>query len=408
MLTTTHRMGGMLARTLESYRETGFNSPLVFTDTNRNGGLWNLHRTMKALLEKYPDADAYMVIEDDVLFSKNIREYLESALWPSVEEHGCVCSIYTPTSYSSEKRWHAEGRGNRKWISQCQIYHPLSATKLVADLEYDARLQNKGRQMDTVMGEWAAKNGIKMWFHCPSLTQHMAPKNTSYEVNRPIDYRTGMARDFIGENRSVHEYWAEFGKEPRQIRVLPRLEILARGIDPDKDSLFTPEMARNLADKLNQYNCDIKEISFVGDDLFSWQYVEQCVYLLRMTGKIMNMRITLPLAAEDNRLSSYELLFDTIDIANDGTHLIEKHAGKQFSTSPAKNREAAECSQVPRLRGNEVVLYPAIASQTIEGHHSGISPEILQAGRWTLDNFFQNFDEIFSKSGKQETCTACA
>ena len=42
-LTTTHRIGGMLARTLESYRGSGFAPHVVFTDGNRRGGLWNLH-----------------------------------------------------------------------------------------------------------------------------------------------------------------------------------------------------------------------------------------------------------------------------------------------------------------------------------------------------------------------------
>ena len=401
MVTATHPTSGMLARTLESYRGSGFAPPLVFTDTSRSGELWNLHRAMKTLLEKYPDADAYMLIEDDVLFSKNIREYLESALWPSVEDHGCICSIFTPACCSSEKRWHAEGRGNRKWISQCQIYHPLSAKKLAADIEEDAHLRNKERSMDAVMEEWAAANGIKIWFHCPSLTQHMTFKNTSFEVNRPIDDRISMARDFIGENRSIHEYWAEFGKEPHPIQTLPRLEIFAKGICPDKDSMFTPEMARNLADKLRQYNCGIGEISFAGDDLPSWQYAEECAALLRMTGKIKTMRITLPPTAEDN-LKQYELLFDTIEIANDSTHFIEQHAERPFDPFPAKNRAAAGYSQVPRLIGNEVVLYPAIVRQTIEGN---TAPEILLDRRWTLDEFFKNIKTILEECGN--SCESC-
>ena len=154
VLTTTHRTGGMLARTLESYRGSGFPPPLVFTDANKRGGLWNLHRALKTLGEQYPNADAYMIIEDDVLFSKDIRQYLESELWPSVGEHGCICSIFTPTIYSSDKRWHVEDRGHMTWMSQCRIYHPRSAKQLVAYLDNDNRLQNNGRQIDATVGGW--------------------------------------------------------------------------------------------------------------------------------------------------------------------------------------------------------------------------------------------------------------
>jgi hypothetical protein len=244
----------MLARTLESYRGSGFEPPLVFTDANRSGGLWNLHRALKTLVAEYPDADAYMVIEDDVLFSKDIREYLESELWPSVSEHGCICSIFTPTIYSSTKRWHVENRGSGTWMSQCRIYHPRSAKGFVSALDNDVRLQKKGRQNDATVGEWTKTNGVDIWFHCPSLTQHLSPRYTSYESYRPLDYRVGLARDFIGENRSIREYWDEFGTEPRKVRALPRLEILARNLSPEMGSefQFTPEMAQNFAEKLNQ------------------------------------------------------------------------------------------------------------------------------------------------------------
>jgi len=392
VLTTTHRPGGMLARTLESYRETGFDPPIVFADANRNGGLWNLHRALKTLVKKYPNANAYMIIEDDVLFSKNIREYLEAELWPSVEDHGCICSIFTPTYYSSDERWHIEKRGSRTWMSQCRIYHPLSAKKLVADLDNDARLQNKWRQNDTVVGTWAAKNNVDIWFHSPSLTQHMAPKNTSYEANRPMDYRIGLARDFIGENRSILEYWAEFGREPRKVRLLPRLEIVAREVSPGKDTpfQFTPEMAHNLAEMLNQYNCDIEEIAFVGDGLLSWEYAGRCVHPLRMTGKVMRMKIRLT-PTEDVDLKPYELLFDAIDIAEEGTktHL--------------QDRVVADGSNSPQLMENEVSIGPIANRPTIEECGSKPIPDKPQSHRLTLDDFFQNLDEILTEIGEPPT-----
>jgi len=410
VLTTTHRTGGMLARTLESFRGSGFAPPVVFTDANKRGGLWNLHRALKTLVEQCPDADAYMIVEDDVLFSRDIREYLESELWPSVGEHGCICSIFTPTMYASRERWHIEDRDNGPWMSQCRIYHPHSAKKIAADLDNDVRLRNKWRQIDTTIGGWAKKHNVKIWFHSPSLTQHISHKNTSYETNRPLNYRVGMARDFIGENTSIREYWAEFGTEPRSIRRLPRLEIFARGYCPETDTKFhfLPEMAQRLADKLNQYNCDIEEISFVGDDLLSWEHAERCLYLLRMTGKVMRTKITLS-PPKNVDLKPYELLFDAIDIEDDGTepHLFKQYAAKPFYSILAKNREAVECPRIPCLFGSEVFLCPITGRQAVNVHSSEPIPKGLCTCHWSLDEFFQNIGTILSGIGKKQDYKLC-
>jgi hypothetical protein len=218
-----------------------------------------------------------------------------------------------------------------------------------------------------------------------------------------LDARVGYARDFIGENRSIREYWTEFGTAPRKKRLLPRLEIVARVNSPGEGVQFTPEMAMELARKLDQYNCDVGEISFIGDDLLAWQYAGRCVYPLRITGKIMRAKMTISLTKEVN-LKPYELLFDAIDIADDSTqpHLIEKYP---HCTRVVKNRVITECTQVPLLFGNEVFLCPRVGYQAMAGNHLEPAPKTHH--RWTLDEFFQNFDEISTEFGKQKFCHSC-
>lgn len=407
MLSTTYRTDGSLARALESYRGTGFDPPIVFTDLDRRGGLWNLYRAMKTLVKKYPDADAYMIAEDDILFAKEIRKYLESELWPSVNEHGCICSIFTPTIYSSDKRWRVVNHGSKTWMSQCRIYHPLSAKKLVADLENDLRLQNSGRQNDAVIGEWAKNNKVDICFHNPSLIQHVSSKSTSYGTNRSLNYRLGMSRDFVGENRSIREYWNEFGTEPRKVRFLPKLEVVCDGICPKNGTKFqfTPEMARNLADKLDRYNCDIGELSFVGDEPLTWQYSRQCAHKLRVTGKVLRTKMTTSLTKEVD-LKPYELLFDAIDIVcNEATkqHLFATYvAGNSFYTVLPTNHEASACRNIPRLFGDDVFLCPGKWHRMIVG--SAPMSENLYTRRWTLDEFFHNLDEVLAELTTQESC----
>jgi hypothetical protein len=294
-------------------------------------------------------------------------------------------------------------------MSQCRIYHPRSAKKWVADFENSTRLQTKCRQIDAAVGEWAANNQVNIWFHSPSLTQHISPKNTSYEANRFLDSRVGYARDFIGENRSIREYWTEFGMGPRKKRLLPRLEIVARVNSSGEEASFqfTPVMAQNLAQKLDQYNCDIGEISFIGDDLLSWQYAGRCVYPLRITGKIMRTKITFSLPKEVD-LKPYEQLFEAIDIIDDGTqpHLIEKYEkNNSRHIRLIENQGTDACPNVPRLSGNEVFLCPRLEQQVRAGHRFEPMPE--PSRRWTLDEFFQNFDELSAEFGKQKACNSC-
>ena len=409
MFTTKSRTQGMRARTLESYRGSGFDPPTLFTDSNQNGGIWNLHHALKTLVEESPDADAYMIVEGNVLFSKNMREYLEKELWHSVGDHGCICSVFTPTIYASPDRWHAENRGSRTWMSQCQIYHPLSAKKMVSDLEKELRLPSPQRQIDAAVGGWAEDNGVNIWFHSPSLTQHVFPQKTSYETNRFLDARIGYARDFIGVNRSIHEYWAEFGTKPRKRHLLPRLEIVAKA-DSTEDGTpfqFTPEMALSLAHKLDQYNCDVGEISFVGDELTAWQYAGRCVYPLCITGKIMRTKITFSPKTEID-LRPYRLLFDAIDMIDDGTQpsLIEQIAEKNpQGTRIVKSHEVHDYSQVPLLLGNEVFLHPRTGYRTIA--RQNFESAFASCCRRTLDDFFQNFDEISAEFGKQKNGHSC-
>ena len=208
-----------------------------------------------------------------------------------------------------------------------------------------------------------------------------------------------MARDFVGENMSIREYLAKFGTKPRSIRRLPRLEIFTKGKCDAKNTefVFTPEMAQNLADTINQYNCDIEEVSFVGDGLPSYEHAGKCIYPLRMTGKIMRMKIRLT-PTEKVDLKPYELLFDAIDLVDDGTkkHLIEKYAGKSCYRIDCNNRDLADDSTIPRMMENEVLVYSAKDRQATEEQGTHIK-------RWTLDDFFQNLDEILTEIGETKT-----
>ena len=68
----------------------------------RRVGCWpNYYLALAELLLRHPDADAYLMAEDDVQFYdfELLREYLEEMLWP--DRRLCVLSLYCPQTYSA-------------------------------------------------------------------------------------------------------------------------------------------------------------------------------------------------------------------------------------------------------------------------------------------------------------------
>ena len=201
--TTDRREHSTLQRTLESFRDTGFEPPVVFADLGKKCDIWNWHRAMSFLVSTYPDANAYAIVEDDVVFAKDIRFYLEKTLWPNVKSDGCICSIFTPTCYAKEERWHILNRGRDTWMSQFRIYHPKAAHRMIHEIHEFADFSSPERQNDGVIGEWASRHDVDIWFHNPSLVQHLGMGLTTYETKMPERVELGMANDFIGEDVSA-------------------------------------------------------------------------------------------------------------------------------------------------------------------------------------------------------------
>lgn len=211
-MVTAPRKEETFTQSMRSLLAAGWNSPRIFaepgspipeefqhlplTQRDEKLGAWpNYHLALCELLDRYPDADAFMVAQDDVLFTSGgrphgLREFLEEALWP--EDNTGFVSIYCSSAYHQDKNdWH---RIPVRWRwGACAIIWPRDS--LVHFLSHNAikwRLHGKNNglwNVDTVMGGWQKEHRRSAWFCSPSLTQHIGRTSTLFPSNNATGRR---------------------------------------------------------------------------------------------------------------------------------------------------------------------------------------------------------------------------
>ncbi len=191
-VTTAPRRQPTLEQTLASLRRAGWTSTRVFDDVKGSGAWGNWINALKDLISQDPHANAYLMIQDDAVFCRGLRAYLERTLWPA--DRVALCSPYCPTPYRKPWRgWHEENRGWNLVGAVCWVLPPDSARTIVAELGHvEAR-----SRIDARIGQWARQAGLSVWYHTPSLVQHSGLGNSALGDMGMGSLR--VAADFPGE-----------------------------------------------------------------------------------------------------------------------------------------------------------------------------------------------------------------
>lgn len=186
----------LIGRTLESLARAGFTDVNVTYDLGRRDHMRAWLTALKSLLARSPDCDAYLICEDDVIFCRGLRNYLEQTLWPAARSSVAICSPYTPSPYRRQgSGWHCEERGFGLISSLAWVISP-EAARLIVDEFHESESFQHGA--DALIGQWALESGKSVWFHTPSLAQHTGLGNSAMGNDSLSDAR--MAADFIGED----------------------------------------------------------------------------------------------------------------------------------------------------------------------------------------------------------------
>ena len=207
---TAPRREATLAWCLDGIRRAGFDSPHVFVDgrvriperfsdlaiTWRENpvGAWpHYWLSLAELVQRDPGADVYLLLQDDaVLFDRgNLREYLESALWPG-STPGLV-SLYCSQAYTIwEPGWHARHEpwvwGALAFVFPRQLVRQFISDPDIISHRWSGAFDGRS-QVDVLIGEWAAKSGYPVSFPCPSLVQHVGNTSSIWERASNLGHR---------------------------------------------------------------------------------------------------------------------------------------------------------------------------------------------------------------------------
>jgi hypothetical protein len=141
------------------------------------------------------------MVQDDVLFydRQNVREYLEQILWPT--DPAGLISLYCSSAYTQPgSAWHRlEGRW--VWGALAFIFPRELARRFIADpwvLSHRWADPTSGLvAIDVLIGIWAERCAIPVWYPCPSLTQHIGAVSSLWSSHRLDGHR--LADRFMGD-----------------------------------------------------------------------------------------------------------------------------------------------------------------------------------------------------------------
>ena len=198
-VTTSLRRRPTLEWTLDGLARAGWDRPRLFVDgpvtiphrhaecpvTYREPriGAWpNFYLSLAELLMRDPEADAYLMVQDDVDFFDGVklREYLESVLWPG-DSPGPVSLYSCQLDARPAAGW---TRHEHPWFlgAHAFIFPGDLARRFLADPVVMAHRRtgsyNGLANVDTVVGEWAFRDGSPISFPTPSLCRHVGHAST--------------------------------------------------------------------------------------------------------------------------------------------------------------------------------------------------------------------------------------
>jgi hypothetical protein len=172
-------------------------------------GLWEL-------LLRHPRADAYLMCEDDVVFCRGLRAYLEAEMWPAPRLG--VVSLFASSAQEvrSHRSFYPVDYGRATWGAQALVFPNAAARAFVRHPEVvnhrDRGVMRGENHTDAVVGQWCRQAALSYYLHTPSLAQHIGDTSALWDDTTLAGRR--VAATFPGENVDIR----------KQMRVMPKDE----------------------------------------------------------------------------------------------------------------------------------------------------------------------------------------
>jgi hypothetical protein len=217
-VTTAPRTNSTLMRCLASLRTAGWEEVRLFAEAGSQipsnvsdipvtwresiVGAWpNFYLALAELYLREPRADAYFMVQDDTVFCRNLRGFLEASLWPA-EKLGLL-SVFCSAACTQAGTGFLSVDGTQGLFGAQAYIFPNASLRLLLShpetIAHRLRGETDGMAMiDVVVGEWATKLKLPVLCHNPSLADHIGDTSTIWPGAQLTGRRA--ARDFVGED----------------------------------------------------------------------------------------------------------------------------------------------------------------------------------------------------------------
>lgn len=241
VITCPRKHGYYLDQTLKSLQQAGWSNITVFAEpeskipdfdgtvvTRRKvyGDWTNWATGLYDLFLSEPETDYFFMLEDDAVVCRGAKRYLEFSL-PYLEEFGAL-SLFTPSCYhGSFLGFHNECHDQSTRSTVTIVMSQKSVLSFFSDIDvqrhrftdlyepgiplgsYGAARTSLADRVgntvkDAVIGCWAAKNKLPIFFHTPSLAEHIGEFSTlTSDVSSVENGRVSV--DFVGQECSLED-----------------------------------------------------------------------------------------------------------------------------------------------------------------------------------------------------------
>lgn len=207
-ITTAIREQPTLNTTVKSLKNSGLRRLHLFSDfgfdninemefikirrRERVYGAWsNWFYALKEMRETY-DQDYYAIFQDDIIVSRYINQYL----YYTTPNYADCFSIFCPSIYRGVNRWNRQDKGSGLWMAQTFVF-TKEATDSILNSQEVWRVPGD-KCIDNRVGLWAKYNDRGVYYHTPSLVQHIGDSSTLWQDVKAEGLRA--ASDFVGED----------------------------------------------------------------------------------------------------------------------------------------------------------------------------------------------------------------
>lgn len=243
-------------------------SPDRISPDGQFGIFQNYLQTLADLLVRFPDAEAILYVQDDVIFSNGVREFMERDLWPS-QKTGFV-SPYCPNEkgYRTDPPQCRHVKHMYLISGQTYCFPREIAERIVADktaalwkgaVTRHEKTPWKKKALDAWTGIWMANNSLKVYFYSPSLCNHHEPqgmrgRNTTTGNGPHVGFR--RAFNWIGQDAKASDHisnaWVRYNLPDKEQRFPDQPEVSPDPIHVIIPGVDSPQMTISCLDHLSR------------------------------------------------------------------------------------------------------------------------------------------------------------